>query len=1005
MAGRFTRALIGLAFTVMSVSSAGAACTALQTTAQVPTDLALCKRLDPVVRAPAALPLNEYEAALDQYFSNFCHRDEAAGWVHDKFVRDTGPYVASLINGAWVGGDRGTHAPVMIWYSPEFHAWLKEARPTVEAARPAEEPPVPDGAMIVKEMYPAPAALCAKEEPLMLKPTSGAAFMVRDTEASHDGWYWGWYGWSDDRTANIDWPPRPSNGLPYQGFGQYCLNCHASAENNSTFSSLSNIAGEPGQPIAFLSQDFALDLGAETHHEAVTAIAPAVDDPKPAPKELNPDVAALFDYVFAELPKDVAALQMPSASYDVVWVKEHAKTTEKSQYLTSDQCVGCHDAGGTGLQFDMTKPAPLDPVHNPDGSKLINISPYGTWRTSPMGLAGRDPIFFSQLASETQTFHPGVSDEVQSICLGCHGIQGQRQFQLDGHLKGEGCPNFERSMADAVPYPPNNPSAQHADFGALARDGISCTACHHAVFKDADVKAASSSPANSCVAERQDQLNPKDLAEGFARTFTGSYFVGAADELKGPFEDPKQVPMRNALGITPGHDDTFLKSDLCGSCHTVHLPVLDDGKILGYTFEQTTYPEWAFSDYRTGVTANGDLPGGAGPKAASCQDCHMKSHDDTGQPLVSKIAGIQEHSNFPEVENGLGPDAIDLERRKNFALHTLVGLNVFLIEMADQFPDFLGIAVQDPMLVSKGIDNIVTTRDKMMENAKNLSASIAVTKVSEADGRLSATVRIDSKTGHKFPSGVGFRRAFVEFKALDAEGEALWTSGGTNAAGVIVDAAGEPVTGELWWQPDCSARIAPLERRHQPHYQTITSQSEAQIYQELVSTPPLAGAGTGAGGGEAANACGHDAAPAGQLTTSFLSICSHVKDNRILPSGYLGFEERVKIANALGSKGTALAEDTGSVAVGDDPDYQAGGGDTVGYEIDLASLPRPVASVEATLYYQAIPPFYLQDRFCTAKGTDRDRLAYLTSQLKLDDTPAADWKLKMVTSGPVPVGR
>ena len=62
MAGRFTRALIGLAFTVMSVSSAGAACTALQTTAQVPTDLALCKRLDPVVRAPAALPLNEYEA-------------------------------------------------------------------------------------------------------------------------------------------------------------------------------------------------------------------------------------------------------------------------------------------------------------------------------------------------------------------------------------------------------------------------------------------------------------------------------------------------------------------------------------------------------------------------------------------------------------------------------------------------------------------------------------------------------------------------------------------------------------------------------------------------------------------------------------------------------------------------------------------------------------------------------------------------------------------------------
>nr|WP_210382329.1 hypothetical protein [Jiella sonneratiae] len=987
------RVLVAAAAVLGLATSASATCDALQDAPQLPKDLSLCHKLEPVVENPAALPLNDYEAALNDYFSNFCHRDTAAGWKRDKFVRDTGPYVASLVNGAWIGADRGTHAPVVIWYSPKFFEWLKKARPADAAQRPAEEPPVPDGAMIVKEMYPAPAALCAGEDPLMLKPTSGAAFMVRATAASHDGWYWGWYGWSDDPKANIDWPPRPSNGLPYQGFGQYCLNCHASAAGNSTFSSLSNIAGEAGRPITFLSQDFALDLAPRSHHEAVTELPAAVDAPKPSAKALNPDVAALYDYVFAALPEDVAALQMPSASYDNVWVEEHRKTTEKSQYLTSDQCVGCHDAGGTGLQFDMTKPAPLDPVHNPDGSKLINMSPYGTWRTSPMGLAGRDPIFFSQLASETQTFHPDVSREVQTICLGCHGIQGQRQFQLDGATTQEACPQFERSMLDAVPYPPGNPTAKHASFGALARDGISCTACHHAIFKDADVAKARSDPANRCIVARQDQLNPQSLAEGFARTFTGSYFVGAADELKGPFENPRQTPMKNALGITPLHDETFLKSDLCGSCHTVHLPILDDGRLLGFTFEQTTYPEWAFSDYRTGVTANGTLPGGAGPKAASCQGCHMKTHDEAGAPIVSKIAGIQEHSNFPEVENGLGPDAIDLDRRVEFALHTLVGLNVFLIEMADQFPDFLGIAVQDPMLVAKGIDNIVTTRAKMLENASKLSASIAVTQVSQTAGRLAATVRVDSHVGHKFPSGVGFRRAFVEFRALDAEGRALWTSGGTNAAGVIVDGDGQPIEGELWWEPDCSAPIAPLSRLHQPHYQTITAEDEAQIYQELVSTPAPSGAPR----------CGHASEAKGELTTSFLSICSPVKDNRILPSGYLPFDERVKIANALGSKGDALAADTGAFAVGDDPDYASGGGDTIRYEIDLQALERPVASVEARLFYQAIPPFYLQDRFCTAKGTDRDRLAYLTSKLDLAGTAAADWKLEMVTSGAVPV--
>src|SRR4029077_19484909 len=83
----------------------------------------------------------------------------------------------------------------------------------------------------------------------------------------------------------------------------------------------------------------------------------------------------------------------------------------------------CHSAGGTFIQYDMTIPAADD--------KLVNISPYGTWRSSPMGLAGRDPVFFAQLASETQTFHPQSSARLQDTCLGCHGIQGQRQSAID----------------------------------------------------------------------------------------------------------------------------------------------------------------------------------------------------------------------------------------------------------------------------------------------------------------------------------------------------------------------------------------------------------------------------------------------------------------------------------------------------------------------------------------------------------------------------------------------
>ena len=160
--------------------------------------------------------------------------------------------------------------------------------------------------------------------------------------------------------------------------------------------------------------------------------------------------------------------------------------------------------------------------------------------------------------------------------------------------------------------------------------------------------------------------------------------------------------MRHALGIRPAKSDTITSSEMCGTCHTVHLPVMQGTQELGHTYEQTTYPEWAFSAYRTGDTPDGKLPFGAGPLAQSCQGCHMPNTATDGTPFRSKIAGIQEHGNFPQVENGLAGKDIDLPVREGFARHVLVGLNVFLIEMAEQFSSIFGITTQDPMLGSSG---------------------------------------------------------------------------------------------------------------------------------------------------------------------------------------------------------------------------------------------------------------------------------------------------------------
>src|SRR5262249_10203239 len=149
------------------------------------------------------------------------------------------------------------------------------------------------------------------------------------------------------------------------------------------------------------------------------------------------------------------------------------------------------------LQYEMTTPGP--------NGLLANLSPYGTWRTSPMGLAGRDPIFFAQLASETQTFHPAIAPKVQDTCLGCHSILGERQAKIDSD-PAQGCPDFLRSTVDAVPFPVDNPSAPHAAFGALARDGVSCTACHRMVLNKMETEQFRDAPQNHCVAQRQDYL-------------------------------------------------------------------------------------------------------------------------------------------------------------------------------------------------------------------------------------------------------------------------------------------------------------------------------------------------------------------------------------------------------------------------------------------------------------------------------------------------------------------
>jgi hypothetical protein len=85
-----------------------------------------------------------------------------------------------------------------------------------------------------------------------------------------------------------------------------------------------------------------------------------------------------------------------------------------------------------------------------------------------------------------------------------------------------------------------------------------------------------------------------------------------------------------------------------------------------------------------------------------------------------------------------------------------------------------------------------------------------------------------------------------------------------------------------------------------------------------------------------------------------------------------------------------------------DPEYinrtGATGADRITYRIPLDERTRGAVSVRVTLNYQAIPPYYLQERFRIGKGAETQRLAFLTSHLNVEKTPIDGWKLPIVSA-------
>jgi hypothetical protein len=384
--------------------------------------------------------------------------------------------------------------------------------------------------------------------------------------------------------------------------------------------------------------------------------------------------------------------------------------------------------------------------------------------------------------------------------------------------------------------------------------------------------------------------------------------------------------------------------------------------------EQATYLEWLNSEYENELHPNN-------PKAKSCQDCHMAgglTDDRNGvhvPKLQTRIAAVQD-TTYPEAENLAPADQLTIRlRNEGYRRHNFAGLNAFLVELFRQHDDVLGVRKTDFMTGStKDAENAIASIDR---TAKQGTAEVSVTTAREGPDRLTAKVRVTNKAGHRFPSGVGFRRAFLEVAvvrpASDGKpGQVVWTSGRTNEWGVLVGPDGEPLATETFARDPGSG-----DQRFQPHHEMIESERQVQIYETLIRNNK------------------------GELTTSFVRGCTVAKDNRLLPRGWK------KTGPGPALAGRFLESTWPDPETLKDPHYADGSGtDEVTYRITLPTgVDTAGLTVRATLYYQALAPYFLMNLFKTAPdGPATRRLHSLIGHSKLKGTPIEGWKLKVAAA-------
>ncbi len=373
-----------------------------------------------------------------------------------------------------------------------------------------------------------------------------------------------------------------------------------------------------------------------------------------------------------------------------------------------------------------------------------------------------------------------------------------------------------------------------------AKDAVSCTLCHQI----------------------------EDTATlGTKAGFSGGFVIdtnntGTDRKTYGPYISPKAQPMINNVKFTPKYSAHMNDSKLCASCHNLDTPVINAAGHLTDPLmlfpEQAVYTEWEYSDFNA---------------TKSCQECHMPRSE--GSVVISTKGG-------------------NLSARSPFYKHQFLGANTYMLEIIKNNRDKLGAIAG------------ATTFDKSIANTRaflKAAADVNITTISFENGTLNFSVLVSNHSGHKFPTSLPSRRAWLYVKVVKTSDQTtVFESGAFNSKGHIIgvdDTEGYEV-----------------------HYSTIDDPSEVQVYEPIMADTD------------------------NKQTYTFMQASRYLKDNRILPKGF----KRTTPASAQ-TYGEALNDD----------DF-VGGSDTVKYKIsNLAKNENYTITV--TLQYQTASYGFMQDLY------------------------------------------